>query len=77
MTGELNLKMGGAPVVPPLEREELFGMIGKPENAWMVTPDAAEHNRRTIYMLVAAHVPAAHGAGVRWPGRRADLPAAE
>ena len=52
VTGKLNLEMGGAPVVPPLEPEELFGIIGKPENAWVVTPDASQHTRRSIYMLV-------------------------
>ena len=52
VTGELNLKMGGLPVVPPLSREELFGMIGSPQSAWSVTPDPAEHRRRTIYMIV-------------------------
>jgi len=51
VTGELNLKMGGVPVVPPLTREEMFGMIGSPQNAWMVSPDASEHDRRTIYLL--------------------------
>jgi hypothetical protein len=52
VTGELNLKMGGLPVVPPLSREELFGMIGNPQSSWSVTPDPAEHRRRTIYMIV-------------------------
>ncbi|MDQ6706458.1 MAG: DUF1553 domain-containing protein, partial [Acidobacteriota bacterium] len=52
VSGKLNLEMGGAPVVPPLEPEELFGIIGKPENAWVVTPDPSEHTRRSIYMLV-------------------------
>ena len=52
VTGKLNIEMGGAPVVPPLEPEELFGIIGKPENAWVVTPDASQHTRRSIYMLV-------------------------
>src|SRR2546423_11588142 len=42
VSGTLNLKMGGTPVVPPLEAEELFGIIGKPESAWMVTPNAEE-----------------------------------
>ena len=52
IAGKLNLEMGGTPVVPPLEPEELFGIIGKPENAWVVTPDASQHTRRSIYMLV-------------------------
>jgi Protein of unknown function (DUF1553) len=51
VSGTLNLKMGGAPVVPPLEKEELFGIIGKPEIAWAVTPNPEEHTRRSIYML--------------------------
>jgi hypothetical protein len=52
VSGALNLKMSGPPVVPPLEKEELYGIIGKPENAWMVTPESEEHTRRSIYMLV-------------------------
>ena len=51
VTGELNLKAGGVPVVPPLSKEEMFGMIGNPQNAWMVTPDKKEHLRRSIYMI--------------------------
>jgi hypothetical protein len=50
-SGSLNLKVGGTPVVPSLQAEELYGLIGKPENNWVVTPDAEEHNRRSIYML--------------------------
>jgi hypothetical protein len=52
VTGELSFKTGGVPIVPPLSREEMFGMIGSPASAWSVTPNAAEHNRRTIYMIV-------------------------
>jgi hypothetical protein len=52
VTGELSFKTGGLPVVPPLSREEMFGMIGNPASAWSVTANAAEHNRRTIYMIV-------------------------
>jgi hypothetical protein len=37
--------------VPPLSKEEMFGMIGNPANAWMVTPDTKEHDRRSIYLL--------------------------
>ncbi len=50
-TGSLNLKMGGTPVVPPLQKEELYGLIGKPESNWVVTPNPEEHNRRSIYIL--------------------------
>jgi hypothetical protein len=51
VSGSLNLEMGGGPVVPPLDREELFGIIGNPSNAWMVTPDKSEHTRRSIYLI--------------------------
>jgi uncharacterized protein DUF1553/uncharacterized protein DUF1549/cytochrome c len=51
VSGALNLKTGGMPVVPPLEAEELFGLIGKPENAWVVSDNAEEHYRRSIYLL--------------------------
>jgi hypothetical protein len=37
--------------VPPLSKEEMFGMIGNPASAWMVTADAREHTRRSIYLL--------------------------
>ena len=49
--GSLNLKMGGLPVVVPLEAEELYGIIGNPTNSWSVTPDQSEHTRRSVYLL--------------------------
>jgi len=49
--GTLNTKMGGRPVVPALAAEELYGMSQPVGNAWIVTEDAAEHNRRTVYMI--------------------------
>ncbi|MBL8213466.1 MAG: DUF1553 domain-containing protein [Bryobacterales bacterium] len=49
--GTLNLKMGGRPVVPPLATEELYGMSQPVANAWIVTDDAQEHTRRSIYMI--------------------------
>ena len=51
-SGQLNLEMGGPPVVPPLDKEELFGIIGNPDNSWLVTPDKKEHTRRSVYLLV-------------------------
>jgi len=51
VSGALNLKPGGMPVVPPLETEELFGLIGKPENAWVVSDNVEEHFRRSVYLL--------------------------
>ena len=50
-SGSLNLKMGGAPVVSPVEPEELYGIIGMPESAWVVTPNPEEHTRRSVYLL--------------------------
>ena len=49
--GTLNLKMGGRPVVPTLATEELYGMSQPLNNAWIVTEDTREHDRRTIYMI--------------------------
>ena len=51
VSGTLNLKMGGVPVVVPLEAEELYGIIGNPTNSWSVTPDKEEHTRRSVYLL--------------------------
>jgi len=50
-SGSLNLKMYGRPVVPPLAVEELFGMSQPLSNAWVVTEDAREHTRRSIYLI--------------------------
>ncbi len=51
VTGRLNSKAGGRPVVPPLAKEEMYGMIGRPDDAWIVTADRQEHYRRGIYMI--------------------------
>jgi hypothetical protein len=49
--GTLNRKAFGPAVVPPLEREELTGLFGA-KTKWPVTRDAAEHTRRSVYLLV-------------------------
>jgi hypothetical protein len=49
--GTLNLKPGGPPVVPPLSKQELTGLFDAKEK-WPVTPDAMEHQRRSVYLLV-------------------------
>lgn len=49
--GVLNTKAGGRPVVPPLAKEELYGMSQSADNAWIVTSDPAEHSRRSIYLI--------------------------
>jgi hypothetical protein len=50
--GTLNLKMGGPPVVPPLNVDEMAGLFGDPEVNWPVTADRMEQNRRSIYFYV-------------------------
>jgi hypothetical protein len=49
-SGELNLEMGGTPVVVPLSNEELYGITGS-SGRWAVTLDPAQHTRRSIYLL--------------------------
>jgi hypothetical protein len=50
-TGALNLKMGGRPVVTPLTKEEQENLTQRPDDAWVVTADTSEHNRRSVYMI--------------------------
>ena len=50
-SGALNLKMGGRPVVPPVDREELYGLSQSPDSMWIVTADPEEQRRRSVYML--------------------------
>ncbi|MBM3813678.1 MAG: DUF1553 domain-containing protein [Acidimicrobiia bacterium] len=50
-TGRLNLKEGGRAVVPPLSEEELFNLIGKASEQWIVTGDESEHTRRSVYLF--------------------------
>jgi hypothetical protein len=49
--GTLNRKPYGPPVVPPLGGEELTGLFDA-KGKWPVTKDAAEHTRRSVYVLV-------------------------
>jgi hypothetical protein len=49
--GSLNGKPFGPPVVPPLGKEELTGLFDA-RGKWPVTKDAAEHTRRSVYLLV-------------------------
>ena len=50
-SGALNLKMGGRPVVPPVDREELYGLSGSADSMWIVTADPQEQRRRSVYMF--------------------------
>jgi hypothetical protein len=47
--GRLNLKQHGKSVITPVDKE-LIGLLYKPEQ-WEVTPDLAEHDRRSIYLI--------------------------
>lgn len=49
-SGELNLEMGGTPVVVPLSNEELYGITGN-AGRWVVSWDPKQHLRRSIYLL--------------------------
>jgi hypothetical protein len=48
--GTLNPKLYGPPVVPPLSGPELTGLFDA-RGKWPVTKDAAEHTRRSVYLL--------------------------
>jgi hypothetical protein len=48
--GSLNLKAFGPPVVPPLSGQELTGLFDA-KGKWPVSPDAADHTRRSVYLL--------------------------
>ncbi len=53
VSGGLNPRLGGKPVRVPIEREiyDLIFTEGEPDNLWPVTPDPAEHRRRSLYLL--------------------------
>ena len=52
ISGTLNLKMFGPPVVPPLNGDEMAGLFGNTKEKWPVTTDVTEHRRRSIYFYV-------------------------
>jgi len=49
VAGNLNLRMGGRPVMPPLSKSEISALRDKA--TWVVAADPAEANRRAIYVL--------------------------
>ena len=51
--GRLNQAVGGKPVRIPIEREiyDLIFTEAEPDNLWPVTPDRAQHDRRSLYLL--------------------------
>ncbi len=50
VSGTLNPKMGGRPVVPPISDDEATALSAR--SHWPVSADPEEHNRRGIYILV-------------------------
>lgn len=55
VSGNLNLKMGGRPVIPPLTEEEKTGLWAPSQ--WPTALDPAEHNRRSVYVYVKRSFP--------------------
>jgi hypothetical protein len=49
VSGRLNLNAGGPSVIIPVE-QDLVDLLYKPAQ-WAVTPDPAEHDRRSVYLL--------------------------
>jgi len=49
VSGSLDTRMGGPSVMVPVD-EELVGLLYKPTQ-WQVTPRAADHHRRSIYLI--------------------------
>jgi len=55
VAGTLNPKMGGRPVVPPLNQDEMAGMWDPSQ--WPATLDPEEQNRRSVYIYVKRSFP--------------------
>ena len=55
VAGELNLKMGGRPVLPPLSAEARLGMWDR--NDWPESLDPEEHKRRSVYIFAKRQFP--------------------
>ena len=55
VSGELNLKMGGRPVLPPLSAEARLGMWDR--NDWPESLDPEEHKRRSVYVFAKRQFP--------------------
>jgi len=49
ISGRLNAKRGGPSIIVPVD-DELVSLLYKPTQ-WAVTPDARQHNRRSIYLI--------------------------
>ena len=49
IAGRLNVKAGGPSVIVPVE-QELINLLYKPSQ-WAVSPDPADHDRRSVYLI--------------------------
>jgi Protein of unknown function (DUF1553)/Protein of unknown function (DUF1549) len=58
VTGALNESIGGPMVRVPLEPAvyELIFTEGEPDGLWLVTPDARQHQRRSLYLFAKRNV---------------------
>jgi hypothetical protein len=58
VAGSLNGKIGGPMIRVPLEPEvyDLIFTEGEPDGLWPITPDAREHQRRSIYLFAKRNV---------------------
>jgi hypothetical protein len=55
VSGSLNLKAGGRPVIPPLTDEEVRSLWARDQ--WPESMDQAEHDRRSVYLYVKRTFP--------------------
>ena len=55
VSGKLNTKMGGRPVIPPLSKEEASSLWAR--NQWPESLDASEHSRRSVYLYMKRTFP--------------------
>jgi len=53
--GDINFKMGGRPIMPPLTKAELNGIRDLAQ--WVPPADPAEANRRGVYLLIRRDFP--------------------
>ncbi|MFO1022563.1 MAG: PSD1 and planctomycete cytochrome C domain-containing protein [Planctomycetales bacterium] len=49
VAGTINLQIGGPPVIPPLNDEELSSL--RDRYRWVVSPDPQQHSRRGVYIV--------------------------
>lgn len=50
-SGALNLKMGGRPVIPPLNKAEMYNFTKNSDELWIVNANPAEYTRRSVYLF--------------------------